>query len=212
MLRTSCVGPGLRQVDHPKFVKSYSKTIDRENPYPKGYRNSDFTLFFEEDGQSTVKHITRFTIQCGELVNLENFANYKLRLFSNSLTGTAFTQYSTLMRNSINSWYRMERLFHTQFFRAKPEVCMAKLSMLTQRSGEMVNSFIARFKKLRNRSSEDPNSSPNSSSDVSKVSSISSLAIAPYKRPRLAMKDLQELDEAEVIFEEELVDDFRGDI
>ncbi|XP_038716903.1 uncharacterized protein LOC120010240 [Tripterygium wilfordii] len=126
--------------------------IDRKNPYPRGFRVPEFTLFSRGDEiQSIVEHIGRFTVQCGELANFENFDNFKLRLFPNSLTGPAFTWFSTLPRNSIGSWREMERAFHTQFFRAEPEVCIAELSRLTQRPGESSDAFLARFKKMRNR-------------------------------------------------------------
>ena len=45
----------------------------------------------------------------------------------------------------------MERQFHTQFFYAEPEVCIAELSRVTQRAGETADLFIPRFKKMRNR-------------------------------------------------------------
>ena len=45
----------------------------------------------------------------------------------------------------------MERQFHTQFFRADPEVCISKLSRVTQRNGETTDLFIFHFKKMRNR-------------------------------------------------------------
>ena len=99
--------------------------IDRENPYPRGYRVHDFSLFFGEDGQSTMEHVARFTMQCGELANYENFYHFMLRLFPNSLIGTTFTWYTTLPKNSIQSWKEMERQFHTKFFRAEPEVFIA---------------------------------------------------------------------------------------
>ena len=44
----------------------------------------------------------------------------------------------------------MERWFYTQFFRVEPEVCIAKLSKVTQRNGETTNLFISRFQKMRN--------------------------------------------------------------
>ena len=44
----------------------------------------------------------------------------------------------------------MERQFHTQFFKAEPEVCIAELSRVTKRNGEIVDLFISRFKKMRN--------------------------------------------------------------
>ena len=96
-------GPALSQVSHPKFYKPYPKTIDREKPYPKGYRIPKFSLFFRVYGQSILEHVARFTIQCGELTNYENFLYLKLMLFPNSLIGAAFTWYATLPRKSIMS-------------------------------------------------------------------------------------------------------------
>ena len=84
-------GPGLHQVGRPEFHKSYPDVIDRDNPYPRGYRVPEFFLFSRKNGQSTLEHIACFTIQCGELANFENFSNFKLRLFPNSLTENAFT-------------------------------------------------------------------------------------------------------------------------
>ena len=110
----------------------------------------EFTLFFSEKGQSTLEYVAKFTIQCGELENYENFFNFKLRLFPNSLTGSAFTWYATLPRNSVFTWHEMKRAFHTQFFRMEPEVCVAELSRMTQRPGENADSFIAQLKKMRN--------------------------------------------------------------
>ena len=95
--------------------------------------------------------MARFTVQCGELANYDNFSYFKLRLFPNSLTGPTFTWYTTLPRNTVFSWQEMERQFHTQFFIAEPEVCIAELSRVTQKSGESADLFIARFKKMRNR-------------------------------------------------------------
>ena len=125
--------------------------IDREKPYLMGVHDHYFSLFSGEDGQSTLKNIARFTVQCVGLANYENFYHFKLRLFPNSLTGAAFTWYTTLPRNSIQSWSEMERQFHTQFFKAEPKVCIAKLSRVTQRNGEAVDMFISWFKKMRNR-------------------------------------------------------------
>ena len=78
--------------------------IDMENPYPRGYKIPDFSLFSEKDGQSTMEYVAIFTVQCEKLANYENFYHFKLRLFSNSLIGAAFTWYTTLPSNSIRSW------------------------------------------------------------------------------------------------------------
>ena len=84
-------GPGLKQIGRLEFRKPYPDAINRDNLYPRGYRVPKFTLFFGEEGQSTLEHVAKFTIQCGELTNYENFCNFKLRLFPNSLTGSTFT-------------------------------------------------------------------------------------------------------------------------
>ena len=58
-------GPGLKQIGGLEFYKPYPEMIDRENPYPRGYRILDFSLFSREDGQSAIEHVARFTVQCG---------------------------------------------------------------------------------------------------------------------------------------------------
>ena len=143
--------PCLMKIGHPKFYKPYLEMIYNENPYLRGYRIPDFSLFFGEDGQSTLEHVARFTVQCGELANYENFYHFKLRLFLNSLTRALFTWYTTLLRNSIRIWQEMERKFHTQFFNFESKVCIEKLSRVTQRNEETTDMFISRFKKMINR-------------------------------------------------------------
>ncbi|XP_073017956.1 uncharacterized protein [Primulina eburnea] len=143
-------GPALRQIGRPKFLKPYPDYVDVNNPFPKGYKVPDFSLFSGENSQSSLEHIARFTIRCGELENLENFTNLKLRLFPNTLTGTAFSWYATLPRNSILSWQDMEKKFHTQFYRTEHEVCIADLSRMSQKKEETIDMFIDRFKKTKN--------------------------------------------------------------
>ena len=52
----------------------------------------------------------------------------RVRLFSLSLTGTAFSWFSSLAPNSILNWNQLERRFHEHFFSEENE---AKLSDLT---------------------------------------------------------------------------------
>ena len=98
-----------------------------------------------------MEHVARFTMQCGELANYENFYHFKLRLFPNSLTRETFTWYTTLPRNSIQRWQEMEKQFHIQFFKVEPEVCIAELSIVTQKNGETADLFISLLKKMRNK-------------------------------------------------------------
>ncbi|OMO89495.1 Retrotransposon gag protein [Corchorus capsularis] len=128
--------------------KPYPEEYDRLYPLPRGYKVHDFTCFSGTSSeQSTLEHISRFTIQCGEA----NSGYHKLRLFPNSVTGAAFTWYINLPPNSVRTWEEMERLFHTQFYRTEPEVSMADLCRLYQKKGESAEDYLDRFKKLRNR-------------------------------------------------------------
>ncbi|GKV12203.1 hypothetical protein SLEP1_g23382 [Rubroshorea leprosula] len=96
--------------------------------------------------QSTIEHIGRFTIPCGEASG-DDFL--KLRLFPSSLTGTALTWYLSLPQNSVFTWRQMEDLFHIQFYRLEPEISMDDLSRLTQRPGESSENYLMRFRKAR---------------------------------------------------------------
>ncbi|GKV52448.1 hypothetical protein SLEP1_g59025 [Rubroshorea leprosula] len=139
-------GPALRPLVRPAYRKPYLDIIDHENPFSRGFKVPEFTLFSGEVGQSTIEHIGRFTIQCGEASGDDNL---KLRLFPSFLTGTALTWYLSLPQNSVYSWRQMEDLFHTQFYRCEPEVSMADLSRLAQKPGESSEAFLARFRRAR---------------------------------------------------------------
>ena len=43
-------GPGLKQIGRLEFHKPYPNAIDKDNPYPRGYRVPEFTLFSGEEG------------------------------------------------------------------------------------------------------------------------------------------------------------------
>ncbi|GKV01312.1 hypothetical protein SLEP1_g13873 [Rubroshorea leprosula] len=124
----------------PQHRKPYPDVIDHENPFPKGFKVPEFTLFSDEVGQSTIEHIGRFTIQCREASGDDTL---KLKLFPSSLTGTALTWYLNLPQNSVYSWRQMEDLFPTQFYRCEPEVSMADLLRLAQKPGESSEAFLA---------------------------------------------------------------------
>jgi len=79
---------------------------------PHKYKLSDFTKFSGQGEVSTVKHINRFIIQCGEVAQNDAL---KVRLFSMSLSGSAFTWFTMLPANSIIFWADLEKQFH-QFF------------------------------------------------------------------------------------------------
>ena len=69
--------------------------------YPRGFRVPEFTKFSGEDSRTTWEHTAQFLAQCHEASNTDAF---KLRLFSLSLSGTAFTLFTFLPANSIHAW------------------------------------------------------------------------------------------------------------
>jgi hypothetical protein len=73
------------------YRRPYDSRFDH-NPYPQGIRIPKFTKNLGDQGKSTREHICQFLAQLGELADTEAF---RVRLFSLSLTGTAFAWYST---------------------------------------------------------------------------------------------------------------------
>jgi hypothetical protein len=83
-----------------------------------------------DQGKSTREHIGQFLAQLGELADIEAF---HMRLFSLSLTGTAFAWYATLPPNSIFSWGDLEQKFHDHFFSGDYELELVDFSVLATR-------------------------------------------------------------------------------
>uniref|UniRef100_A0A2N9G346 Uncharacterized protein n=1 Tax=Fagus sylvatica TaxID=28930 RepID=A0A2N9G346_FAGSY len=81
------LGPGHKRAPRYPYRKPYHERIDREE-WPRGFKIPDFTMFSGDDEKTTIEHISRFTVQCGEY---SNNGNGKLRLFPDSLTGQALT-------------------------------------------------------------------------------------------------------------------------
>jgi hypothetical protein len=61
----------------------------------------DLIKFSSDDDRTTWEHISQYTTQLGEA---DVYNALKVRLFSLSLTGTAFAWFSSLAPNSIISW------------------------------------------------------------------------------------------------------------
>jgi hypothetical protein len=58
-----------------------------------------------EDRKTTLEHVGQFILQCGE-ASANN--DLKLRMFSLSLSATAFTWFTSLAPNSISTWAQLE--------------------------------------------------------------------------------------------------------
>jgi hypothetical protein len=82
-------------------------------PLPNRYKVPDFTKFSEQDDTSTIEHVNRFIIQCGEAASRDEL---RVQLFSSSLSRSTFTWFISLPPNSIITWADLEKQFHKYFF------------------------------------------------------------------------------------------------
>jgi hypothetical protein len=74
---------------------------------------SEFTKFSAQDDTSTMEHIAQYLMQLGEASADEAF---RIRYFPLSLTGLAFTWFTSLPAHSICSWKDLEQKFHAHYF------------------------------------------------------------------------------------------------
>ena len=68
-----------------------------------------------------------------------------------SLSGSAFTWFTTLPANSIIFWADLEKQFHQFFYSGIEEMKLTDLTNLRQRNDELVAAFIQRFRDVKNR-------------------------------------------------------------
>ena len=86
--------------------KLYPMSFDTVT-YPTGFRLPEFVKFNGDDSKSTFEHINQYLAQLGEAGSINEL---KVCLFSLSLTGTAFSWFSSLAPNSITSWEQLEQV------------------------------------------------------------------------------------------------------
>ena len=103
--------------------------------------------FNGDDNKSTFKHISQFLAQLGETSSINEL---KVHLFSLSLTGIAFSWFSSLAPNSISSWEQLEQKFHDHFFSESYELKLSHLTSVKQMHDESVNDYIRRFHDTKN--------------------------------------------------------------
>jgi hypothetical protein len=107
-------------------------------PFPPRFKVLDFTKFSGQDETSTMEHITRFILQYGEAGNVDAL---RIRLFSSSLLGPAFSWFTLLLANSIIKWSDWEQHFHN-YFSGIHEMKIFDLTRLKQRNNETVAGFL----------------------------------------------------------------------
>jgi hypothetical protein len=107
---------------------------------------TDLTKFSGQDDTSTVEHIARYLMQLGEASADEAF---RIRYFPLSLTGPAFTWFTSLPAHSIFSWKDLEQKFHAHYFIGSNEKKLIDLTTLRQRNNETPMEFLRRFRETK---------------------------------------------------------------
>ena len=75
----------------------------------------------------------------------------RVRLFSLSLTGTAFSWFLSLAPNSIRSWDELEQKFHNHFYSGDNETKLTDLTSVKQGRDVSIHEYFKRFKDIKNQ-------------------------------------------------------------
>ena len=135
------------KVNTYSYRTPYPPAYDRI-PLPNRYKVLDFTKFSGQDDTSTMEHINRFIIQCGEAASRDEL---RVWLFSSSLSGSAFKWFISLPPNSIITWADLEKQFHQYFFGGVHEKKVTDLVKLRQRNDESVENIVQRLRDVENK-------------------------------------------------------------
>ncbi|RYR66978.1 hypothetical protein Ahy_A03g013189 [Arachis hypogaea] len=110
-------------------------------PYPKGYQPPTFHKF--DSTGSAKEHILSFLDDLGVL---RNHQELKIKEFSKSLTGRAFTWYCKLKASSFNTWQQLVMEFCNKFLEEEPSMHIMDLGRVKQRQGEGLVAFVKRYR------------------------------------------------------------------
>jgi hypothetical protein len=108
----------------------------------------EFSEFSGVDDKTTVEHVGQFILQCGE-ASANNVL--KLRLFPLSLSGTAFTWFTSLAPNFVFTWSQLEQKFHEYFYSGDIELRLSHLTAIKKKDNESTAEYIRRFRDTWNR-------------------------------------------------------------
>jgi hypothetical protein len=107
---------------------------------------TDFVQFSGEDNHTTWEHISQYIAQLSEA---SAHGSFKVRLFSLSLTGTAFAWFSSLAPNSIHSSNQLEQSFHDHFFSGDYQLKLTDLTSVKQGKTKQSLIILSILKRLK---------------------------------------------------------------
>ena len=137
-------------------MKPKGHTFSYKCPYPEwydlvalpaNYWLPEFAKFIGQDSTSIIEHVSQYLTQLGEA--LVEDAHW-VWFFSLSLSGPAFTWFSSLPVNSIANWADLEKKFHTYFYTGTGEKKITDLTTMRQRANESGIEFLQRFLETMN--------------------------------------------------------------
>ena len=114
--------------------------------YPVGWCVPNLIKFNGDDNRTTWGHISQYVAQLGEASSSDAL---RVRLFSLSLTGTAFSWFSSLPPNSVHSWNELEQKFHDHFYSGVNEAKLTDLTSVKQGRDESIHDYFTRFKDAK---------------------------------------------------------------
>ena len=129
------------------YQKPYPEYFDAIQ-CPPGYKIPDFVKFNGEGTKTTWEHVSQYLAQLSEAGSLNEL---KVRLFPLSLTGTAFSWFSSLPHGSIRVWSQLEQKFHDHFYSGDNELKLSHLTSVKQKHDESVSDYVKRFRETKNR-------------------------------------------------------------
>ena len=106
-----------------------------------------FLKFSGDDNRSTWEHISQYIAKLGEVGSSKSL---RVRMFSLSLTGTAFTWFCSLTPNSICSWDELEQKFHDHFYSGINKNKLTDLTSVRQGRDESIQEYFKKFKDIKN--------------------------------------------------------------
>ena len=138
---------GVDMGNSPLYQKPYTPEFDFIS-YSVGCCVPEFMKFNGDDTHTTLEHVSQYILQLGETGFHDALC---VRLFSLSLTGTTFSQFSSLAPNSIQIWNQLEHRFHGHFFSGENEAKLTDLTSVRQSRDESASDYFRRFKDIKNR-------------------------------------------------------------
>ncbi|XP_050878493.1 uncharacterized protein LOC127082302 [Lathyrus oleraceus] len=105
-----------------------------------------FTQFSGDTSESTIEHMARYLIEAWEIANNENL---RIKYFPSSLTRNAFTWFTILPVNSIDTCTRLERLFHKQFNMGQLKISLKELASIKRKFIDSIDEYLNRFHFLK---------------------------------------------------------------